>query len=231
MAICHYPQYKEDIAKYAGNREKATRYMYQTYMKGYLRLVTALDENIGRLLDYLDDSGLSENTVVVYTSDNGFFNGQHGFFNKMWMYEPSLHLPLLIRYPGVVRPGAQNHELTSMLDLAPTFLDIAGAPVPADMQGVSMLPLLRGEPTPWRDAVYYHYYPQYDIPEQYGVRTKTHKLVHYPGQEAGIDWELFDLKTDLNEMHNLAEDPAYAQELAEMKTLLSKKRTESGDTS
>ena len=231
MAICHYPEYKQDVAKFAQDREKATRYMYQTYMKGYLRLVAALDENIGRLMDFLDESGLSKNTLVVYTSDNGFFNGEHGFFNKMWMYEPSLQMPLLVRYPGVVRPGSTNNDLVSMLDLAPTLLDVAGASVPSDMQGASMYPLLRGESVPWREAVYYHYYDQYDVPEQYGVRTKTHKLVHYPGKGRILHWELFDLTADSNEMQNLAADPVYAKELAEMKELLMTMRNKVGDES
>ncbi len=230
MAICRYPQYEKEIARYADDREKATRHMYQTYMKGYLRLVAALDESVGRLLDYLDESGLSENTMVVYTSDNGFFNGEHGFFNKMWMYEPSLRPPLLIRYPGVVRPGSVNGELVSMLDMASTFLEVAGAAPPGDMQGASLCPLLHGEHAAWRDAVYYHYYEQYDVPENYGVRTKTHKLVHYPALAAGPQWELFDLREDPHELHNLAAHPDYAGTLEEMKSLLAGKRREVGDS-
>lgn len=230
MAICRYPQYKQDIAKHAGNREKATRTMYQTYMKGYLRLVKALDENVGRLLDHLDEAGLRDNTMVVYTSDNGFFNGEHGFFNKMWMYEPSLHLPFIVRYPGVVQAGTTNDELVSMLDFAPTFLELAGAPIPDQMQGVSLCPLLRGEKPAWRDAVYYHYYGEYTVPENYGVRTKTHKLIHYPELEPGPKWELFDLEEDPLELNNLASDPAHAERLAAMKDLLKAKRKEVGDS-
>ena len=230
MAICRYPQYKQDIAKFAGDREKATRYMYQTYMKGYLRLVAALDENMGRLLDYLDASGLSENTLVVYTSDNGFFNGEHGFFNKMWMYEPSLHLPMLVRYPGVVQPETTNDALVSMLDWAPTFLELAGAPIPEDLQGASMCSLLRGENPAWRDAIYYHYYGEYNVPENYGVRTQTHKLIHYPALEEGAPWELFDLTRDPQELKNLAGDPAHAALLKALKRLLQEKRATLGDT-
>ena len=117
MLLCQYPQYRQEVAKAKEmGREKGTRYMFQIYMKGYLRLVASLDENIGRLLDHLDQSGLSDNTIVIYTSDNGFFNGEHGFFNKMWMYEPSLHLPLLVRWPGRVKPGSVNDDLLSMID-------------------------------------------------------------------------------------------------------------------
>ncbi len=230
MAICHYNKYKEAVEKYAGSRKKATRHLYQNYMKGYLRLVAALDENVGRLLDYLDKTGLRENTVVIYTSDNGFFNGEHGFFNKMWMYEESLHVPMLVRYPDTVVPGAENGHLVSMLDLAPTFLELAGATVPHDMQGTSILPLLKGETPPWRDAVYYHYYAQFETPEQYGVRTQTHKLVHYPESEQGPPWELFDLVNDPQEMTNLADDPAYASLLREMKARLRQLRLDVKET-
>ena len=152
---------KDIKGQFNGERDHDTRLAYQTYMRGYLCLVAALDENVGRLLDELDRQGLTKNTIVIYTSDNGFFNGEHGFFNKMWMYEPSLHLPLLVRWPDVVRPGAVNDQLVSMLDVAPTLVDLVGAPVPADMQGVSFRPLLEGQAPVWRNAIYYHYYEQF----------------------------------------------------------------------
>ncbi len=230
MAICRYPQYKADIKKFAGDREKNTRYMYQTYMKGYLRLVAALDENIGRLMAYLDESGLSENTLVVYTSDNGFFNGEHGFFNKMWMYEPSLRPPLLVRYPRMVQAGITNTQFISMLDFAPTFLDLAGASIPEDMQGASFLPLLQGKDAPWRDSVYCHYYAQYNVPEYIGVSTKRHKLIYYPKLAEEPKWEFFDLQKDPNELVNCATDPVYAETLAAMKVRLRSMCREVGDT-
>ena len=216
MAICRYPQYREEIARFKGDHAKATRHMYQAFMKGYLRLVASLDENVGRLLDHLDQSGLSRNTVVIYTSDNGFFNGEHGFFNKMWMYEPSLHMPLLVRHPGLAKQGSKCDELISMVDMAPTILDLAGARIPKDMQGASIKPLLQGKNSTWRDAVYYHYYKAYNVPEQYGVRTRTHKLVYYPKLDEKHRWELFDLQKDPQEMHNLhnmAEHRQIAMEL------------------
>ncbi len=202
MLVCRYPQYREDVAKAAQmGRVEGTHYMYQIFMKGYLRLVTALDENIGRLLDHLDESGLSDNTVVIYTSDNGFFNGEHGFFNKMWMYEPSLHLPLLVRWPGKVESGSLNDDLVSMLDIAPTLLDVVGARIPSDLQGRSFLPLLEGKtPTDWRGSVYYHYYEQFQVPEHFGIRTRNAKLIRYPALDR---WELFDLRSDPDEMVNL----------------------------
>jgi len=230
MAICHYKYYKEATEKYPDDREKATRYMYQIYMKGYLRLVAALDENVGRMLDYLEKSGLAGNTLVVYTSDNGFFNGEHGFFNKMWMYEESMRTPMLMQYPGVIKPGAEDDHMVSMLDLAPTFLELADADIPQDMQGKSLLPLLNGENADWRDAVYYHYYAQFNTPEQYGIRTDRYKLIRYPELENGPEWELFDLTEDPQEMNNLAEDPEHAHRLAAMKDALVHMRREAGDT-
>lgn len=222
VLINREPQYRAWVEKWADRREEGTRAIYQEFFKGYLRLVKSLDENVVRLLDYLDESGLRENTIVIYTSDNGFFNGEHGLYNKMWMYEESMLVPLVVRWPGVVRPGSSTAELTSMLDFASTFLDMAGAPIPDDLQGVSFLPLLRGKEEPLRDALYYHYYPQFGVPEQFGVRTKARKLVHYPELEH-IRWELFDLERDPKEMSNLAYDPEYAVELEQMKELLARK--------
>jgi arylsulfatase A-like enzyme len=192
---------------------------YQAYLKGYLRLVAALDENVGRVLDYLDQSGLATNTVVIYTSDNGFFTGEHGFYNKMWMYEESLHVPMLIRLPpgaGSVKAGTVNHDLVSILDLAPTILDLAGVKAPADIQGRSMKPLLTGASAAWRDKFYYHYYGVVGMSltnwigshEIMGVRTKTAKLVFYPTWKGGPFWEYFDLVNDPHEMQNLYHTPA-----------------------
>jgi len=230
LALCAYSQYRPEVQKFKDDRVAGTRHMYQTYMKGYLRLVAALDENIGRLLDHLDHLGLSKNTIVLYTSDNGFFNGEHGFFNKMWMYEPSLHLPLLVRWPGVVQPGTTNDQLVSMLDVAPTMVDLAGAPVPTDMQGVSFRPLLEGQAPAWRDAIYYHYYEQFYVPENYGVRTTRYKLIHYPKLNGEPYWELFDLENDLSEMHNLYNQPGQKEVVAQLTRRLQELRAHYGDT-
>jgi len=215
-----------------GDRAHDTRLMYQQYVRNYLRLVTALDENVGRVLDYLDRSGLAGNTVVIYTSDNGYFLGEHGFYNKMWMYEESLHLPLIVRLPKgwkAGRAGAVSDALVAMLDIAPTVLDLAGVRVPADIQGKSMRPLLLGEKTDWRQAFYYHYYGTMAPPREdnwiasheiLGVRSKTSKLVCYPTWKGGAFWEFFDLVNDPQEMKNLYADPSQQKNVADMRSRL-----------
>jgi arylsulfatase A-like enzyme len=209
--------YRDIKKQFNGDRDHDTRQMYQAFTRGYLRMVAALDDNVGRVLDYLDKSGLAKNTIVIYTSDNGYFLGEHGFYNKMWMYEESLELPMLIRpLPGSPEAGTTNHDLVSILDIAPTILDMAGVKVPSDIQGVSMKPLLTAPSTPWRDAFYYHYYGAAGAPasnwiathEIMGVRTKTAKLICYPTWKGGPFWECFDLTNDLPEMHNLYSVPA-----------------------
>ena len=178
---------------------------YQTFFRGYFSLVAHLDDEIGRFLNYLDESGLAKNTVVIYCSDNGFFLGDHGLFNKMWMYEPSMHLPLLVRWPGTVKPGrVDNSHLISILDFAPTFLELAHAKPHAAFQGKSFVPLLkRPALTSWRKAIYYRYYSQFDVPSHDGIRTKRYKLIRFNKGKKKSDWELFDLKKDPNELHNL----------------------------
>ena len=196
------------------------RWKYQRYLKDYLRTVASVDENIGRLLAYLEESGLDENTVVVYNSDQGFFLGDHGWYDKRWMYEESLRMPLIVRWPGVVEPGAEDRHMVQNLDLAQTFLEIAGVAAPERMQGRSLVPLLRGEdPDDWRDAIYYHYYESggHNVPRMYGARSQRHKLIHYP--ETG-EWELFDLEADPREVRSVYDDPEYAEVRAEMGTRL-----------
>ena len=189
--------------------EEYKKWAYQTIFKGYYRLIASLDENVGRLLDYLEKTGLDKNTIVIYTSDNGFFMGEHGFFNKMWMYEESLHVPLLVYHPLMKQGGKVSDLLVSTLDYAPTILDCAGAPVPDDLQGRSLLPLLDGKkPGNWRKEHYYRYVNQFGVPEHYGIRTERYKLVYFPEAQT-IQWELFDLKTDLAEMFNLYNNPKY----------------------
>ncbi|NLF08509.1 MAG: sulfatase [Pirellulaceae bacterium] len=213
--------YQPFLDSVPNDRRARISLLYQMLFKDYFRLVVSLDENVGRLLDYLDQAGLNENTIVIYTSDNGFFLGEHGLYNKMWMYEESLKLPLIVRYPGVVKPGSVNDDLVCNLDFASTFLDFAGAEVPADMQGKSIRPLLLGErPADWRQSVYYHYHGAYDMPEHYGLRTKTHKLIHFPKYGDGNYWELFDLDNDPRELHNIYDNPAQAERVAELKAEL-----------
>ncbi|MGQ9732638.1 MAG: sulfatase family protein [Candidatus Zipacnadales bacterium] len=184
---------------------------YQRYIKDYLRCVASIDDNVGRLLDYLDKSGLGENTLVVYTSDQGFFLGDHGWFDKRFMYEEALKMPLVARLPGVIRPGSTNNDIVLNLDFAPTFIDLTGVNVPDDMQGVSLQPLLRGQtPRGWRKAMYYHYYEYpavHAVKRHYGIRTKRYKLIHfYYDLEA---WELYDLRKDPHELNNLYGRPEY----------------------
>ena len=190
--------------------KELTRWKYQQYMRDYLACVQGVDDSVGQMLDYLDAAGLAENTVVIYASDNGWYLGDLGLYDKRFMYEPGLHVPLLARGPGI-RAGIAPDQLTVNIDLAPTFLDLAGLPIPDSMQGRSVLPLLRGEsPADWRTSIYYRYYHDpghHNTAAHYGVRTATHKLVHYWKQNA---YELFDLTRDPTEQHNLLFDPAEA---------------------
>lgn len=195
---------------------------YQRYLKDYLRCVKAVDDAIGDMLNYLDDSGLAENTIVVYTSDQGFYIGEHGWFDKRFMYEESMHMPLLVRYPAKIKAGVVNNDLLMNVDFAPTLLDIASVDIPVDIQGKSFLPLLTDtEEGPFRDAVYYHYYEYpywHHVQPHYGIRTDRYKLIHY---YYDVDtWELFDLEKDPNEIHNLYENKDQENLIAELKQRL-----------
>jgi arylsulfatase A-like enzyme len=186
------------------------RWKYRRYMQDYLACVQGLDDSVGRVLDHLDESGLADDTIVIYTTDNGWYMGEHGLFDKRFMYEPGLRVPLIVRGPGVT-PGLVPPQFVANIDLAPTVLELAGVPVPDSMQGRSLVPLLRGEPpADWRRSVYYRYYHDpghHDTRAHYGVRTATHKLIHYWTKDA---WELYDLVADPDELHNLLGDPATA---------------------
>jgi arylsulfatase A-like enzyme len=191
-----------DSAKLTG--DALVQWKYQRYMKDYLATARSLDRNIGYILHYLDSTGLSKNTIVIYASDQGFYMGEHGWFDKRFMYEESLRTPFVIRYPGVVKPGTKLNQFMLNIDWAPTFLDMAGVKVPAEMQGESYLPLLKGKNIPWRKAVYYHYYefPQpHHVYPHFGVRTAQYKLIRFYGEKDA--WELFDLKADQHELHNI----------------------------
>ena len=202
------------------------------YLTDYLRCVASVDRNIGRLLDYLDSTGLSKNTIVVYSSDQGFYLGEHGWFDKRFMYEESFRTPLIMRYSGFKRKG-KIKALVQNIDFAPTFLDYAGVKEPADMQGVSLKPLLENPATPanWRKSLYYHYYEfpcEHFTRRHYGIRTERYKLIrfYYDFDE----WELFDLKNDPHEMHNVYHDPQYADVIDTLKIQLDSLRTMYGDT-
>jgi arylsulfatase A-like enzyme len=192
--------------------DRLVRWKYQRYIKDYLRCVAALDDNVGRVLAYLEASGLDETTVVIYSSDQGFFLGEHGWFDKRWMYEPSLRTPLIVRWPGVTEPGSTSGAIVSNLDFAETFLDLAGVPAPDDMQGRSIVPLLRGRtPDDWRTSFYYHYYEfpaVHSVRRHYGVRDRRYKLIHFYNLD---EWELYDLVDDPLEVRNRFGDPRYEQ--------------------
>ena len=203
--------------------EALARWKYQRYMQDYLATIQSIDDNIGRLLDYLDKAGLAKDTIVIYTSDQGFFLGDHGLFDKRFMYEESLRMPFLVRWPAGIKPGSVTRAMGLNIDFAPTFLDAAGLPVPADMQGRSLLPILRGKtPGDWRTSMYYRYYHDpgdHNTRAHYGVRTQTHKLIHYWKAD---EWELFDLVNDPYELHNLYGQRGQAQLTATLKAELAR---------
>ncbi|MHB8901891.1 MAG: sulfatase family protein [Thermoguttaceae bacterium] len=195
------------------------RWKYQRYLKDYLRCVAAVDDNVGRMLKYLDESGLADNTVVVYSSDQGFYLGEHGWFDKRWMYQESLRTPLVVRWPGVVKPGSTCANIVSNLDFAETFLDLAGQPVPADMQGRSFVPILAGKtPADWRKYFYYHYYEfpaVHSVRRHCGVTDGRFKLIHF--YEPDVDqWEFYDLATDPKELENRYGEPGVAADQARL---------------
>ena len=201
----------EDFKKQNLKGKALYEWKFQRYMRDYLKTLKSLDDNVGRVLDYLDQAGLAENTLVVYTSDQGFYMGEHGWFDKRFMYEESFHTPLLMRLPGGKK--GKIDQMVQNIDYAPTFLELAGAPIPDDIQGVSLLPLLKGEnPSDWRTSLYYHFYEfpaEHMVKRHYGVRNDRYKLIHFYND---IDvWELYDLKEDPHELNNVYSDPAYAE--------------------
>ena len=196
--------------------------LYQIYIKGYYRLVKNVDDNVGRVLDYLDKSGLVENTIVIYTADQGFSLGEHGFYNKQWMYENPLHQPLLVRFPKIIKAGQVHNSMVNHVDLAPTLLDYAGLPIPKDIQGYSLRGILEGKAEKVRESSYYHFYSHgmKNLPEMVGIRTETHKLIHYPEMKGDYRWELFDLVADPEEMNNIYHKPAGGKLRVKLKTEL-----------
>lgn len=206
---------------------------FQRYMRDYLATAASLDRNIGRTLDYLDQNSLAENTVVIYMSDQGFFMGEHGWFDKRFMYEESFRTPMMMRYPGVVKAGTQSNHLVMNLDIAPTLLDIAGVTVPGDMQGESMMPLLTDKSAKGREAIYYHYYEngEHAVSPHFGVKTDRYKLIRF--YKRVESWELFDLKKDPQEMNNLYGSKKYRKIQEELETRLKGliEKYEDGDAS
>jgi arylsulfatase A-like enzyme len=205
------------------------RWKYQRFMHDYLATVLSIDESVGRLLEALQHEGLADNTIVIYSSDQGFYLGEHGWFDKRWIYEESLTTPLIVRWPGVARAGTRNRDMVSTLDLPETFLQAAGVSVPVDMQGLSLVPLLRGStPKDWRTSFYYHYYEHpavHNVAKHYGVVTSRYKLFHFYEPEMNY-WELIDRQTDPREMKNVYDDPTYAKTREQLRGELNRLRTE-----
>jgi arylsulfatase A-like enzyme len=203
---------------------------YQRYIKDYLRCVASIDDNVGRLLGYLRTSGLMTNTLVIYTSDQGFFLGDHGWYDKRFMYEESLRMPLVMSFPGFIKPGTVNTQMVLNVDFAPTFLELAGAPIPSDMQGRSFASMLRGEtPAQWRHSMYYRYYhypSDHRVQPHYGVRTHRHKLIHFNKLD---EWELYDLQADPYETNNIYSAPAQAGIVSHLKLELARLKVELDD--
>ena len=232
MEHMHPFDFKGDAIPKELTRDEKRHWAYQRYIKDYLRCVAGIDENVGRILKYLDDNGLAENTIVIYTSDQGFFLGEHGWFDKRLMYEESLRMPMLIRYPKEIKPKTVNNDMVLNLDFAPLFLDYAGIAIPEYMQGESFRNNLKGQTSDgWRKSMYYRYWMNNDshhhVPAHYGIRTERYKLIFYYAQALGIkganettltpEWELYDLQNDPAEMFNIYHDPANKKVISQLK--------------
>ena len=220
----HYDPIIQKFKKDKLSGKQLSEWKYQQYMRDYLATVLAVDENIGRLLNYLEKIGELDNTIIVYTSDQGFFLGEHGWFDKRFMYEECQRMPLIIRYPKAIKAGSTSNAISMNVDFAPTFLDFAGVEVPSDIQGASLKPVLENEgktPADWRKAAYYHYYEypaEHSVKRHYGIRTQDFKLIHFYND---IDeWEMYDMKADPREMNNIFGKAEYAEKQKELMQLL-----------
>lgn len=214
------------------NDSTLTVWKYQRYMQDYLGTIASVDDNVGRLMDYLDEEKLADNTIIIYTSDQGFYLGEHGWFDKRFMYNESFKTPLLIKWPNKITPGTTEDELVQNLDFAQTFLEVAGVRAPKDMQGKSLVPLLTGNKETWdREAVYYHYYEfpaEHAVKRHYGIATKDYKFIHF---YYDVDeWELYDRKKDPQEMNNVYNNSEYAEVVKEMKRILEETRIKYKDS-
>ena len=229
--------YAPRIAEYSSGKlqgDELVRWKYQQYMRDYLATAMSVDESIGRVMEYLEEIGELDNTVIVYTSDQGFFLGEHGWFDKRFMYEECLRMPFVIRYPKMIKAGSTSKAICMNVDFGPTFLDMAGIEVPSEMQGRSFRKVLEKKgriPAGWREAAYYHYYEypaEHSVKRHYGLRTSDCKLIHFYND---IDqWEMYDMKADPQEMRNVYDDPAYAEKRAQMHRILEQVQQEYEDT-
>ena len=214
--------------------KELANWKFQRYMRDYMKTVKSLDDNVGRVLDYLKEKGLLDNTLVVYTSDQGFYMGEHGWFDKRFMYEECQRMPLIIRFPKAIKAGSTSNAISMNVDFAPTFLDFAGIEIPSDIQGSSLKPILENEgktPADWRKAAYYHYYEypaEHSVKRHYGIRTQDFKLIHFYND---IDeWEMYDMKADPREMNNVFGKPEYAEKQKELMRLLEDTQKQYKDT-
>ena len=219
---------KEEFEKVKNDPVALKKWKYQCYMKDYLSVIACVDDNIGKTLKFLEENGLAEDTIVVYASDQGFYLGEHGWFDKRFMYNESFKTPLIVRWPGKVKPGSVNNDIVSNVDFAETFLDMAGVPIPDDMQGRSLVPILHGQkPADWRTSLYYHYYEYpavHMVKKHEGIYDGRFKLIHY--YDDIDEWELLDAETDPLEMKNVITDPKYAANVAILKAELEKQKTQ-----
>jgi arylsulfatase A-like enzyme len=227
MWDAYYGKIEQEFEEMNLQGRELVKWKFQRYMRDYMSTAKSLDRNIGQILDYLDQKNLAENTIVIYTSDQGFYMGEHGWFDKRFMYEESLRMPFVMRYPKMIKPGTEVEELVVNIDFAPTLLEAAGVKVPDAIQGQSLLPLLKGEKSNWRDGVYYHYYEypgEHMVMTHFGIRTPQYKLIRFYGD--GDFWELYDLQNDPQEMNNVYGKSRYkkiTQNLKEELTQLVKK--------
>ncbi len=215
----HYTPIKDDFLAQNLQGSDLHIWKYQRYMRDYLACIRSVDENIGRVLTYLEKNGLLDNTLIVYTSDQGFYMGEHGWFDKRFMYEESFRTPLVMRLPKGFSTQGEIPQMVQNIDYAPTFIDMAGAEIPAEIQGKSLMPLLAGQKeADWRDALYYHYYEfpnEHMVKKHYGIRNKKFKLIHF--YDDINEWEFYDLEKDPSEMKNLYGNPSFSVEIEKMK--------------
>jgi arylsulfatase A-like enzyme len=225
-----YRKRNAEFARLAPEGDDLTRWKYQQYVKDYLRTIKSMDDNIGRILEELKAQGLDDNTIVIYSSDQGFFMGEHGWFDKRWIYQESVHMPFIIRWPGVVEPGTRFQEMIQNIDYAPTFMEMAGGSPPEGLHGRSLVPILRGEtPRDWRESVYYRYFSEisHNVAQHYGVVTERYTLFYSPETRV---WQMFDGQRDPHQVNNVYADPEYAAVVKELKAELTRLREHYGCT-
>jgi len=225
----YYGPRNEEFKKANLTGKDLVRWKYNRYLHDYLGCIKSVDESVGQILNYLEDEGLATNTIVVYASDQGFYLGEHGWFDKRWIFEESLRTPLLVRWPGVTKPASVNKDMVSVIDFAETFLEAAGVKIPPDVHGRSLVPILKGQTPPdWRKSFYYHYYEHpgwHNVARHYGVVTERYKLVYFYEPEFNY-WEMFDLQKDPRELKSIYGRADYAGTQKELMAELNRLRTE-----